>query len=664
MPIRSLPFESFGGLDLASAPDESGCIDLLNVDFDQRGRLRSRDGFAKLTTAAALGAYHSLAPFYKTDGTKQLIGAFGGASGAINALNTSGGIVAAQASASSTYASIARFAAPGSEHAYVAVSGSGAATVYRWDGSAWSTPTWTGTTPTGRHLAVTGEGRLANARYNGSAAGNSPSTVRFCDISGTPPAVVPTTWPANNYVEVSPGDGEEIMALVTWRELTFAFKQTKFAVFSGTSQDGSGNPIFNDRLVTSQGLAGGAGSSAYRAIAVAPRGIFFANRRGIWLTTGGPAELVSGLVDPIFRGNVSGFFGSSPLNQNAIDKCAMVWHDEKLWFAYPSGASTTNDRVLRFDPATETWTLYDFPAASLASFRVADAEDLVFCFSGTVITLGAPSSPSATPSQTAGTLVAGTTYYYKVTTLSINGETTPSAEVSAGAYAQIAAPTYWEVDAALLRPNGGRVSIVFNSKVTLVNGTPPGSNTTASSSIAIGWSAVPGATGYRVYRGTASNGENVFFAPGNVTTFTDTGEAGTAGSPPVSNTATTAGFDVARHSSAYTSDGGDGVTTGAGINSRYRQGFWAPDAQQAQATVRELILEGTGTVTVKGSHDWGTLGGSQAVALGTAPTPAENRYRTAQHGRHHSYEFSGSGTRWTLERVQALVRDRRPVTSR
>lgn len=79
------------------------------------------------------------------------------------------------------------------------------------------------------------------------------------------------------------------------------------------------------------------------------------------------------------------------------------------------------------------------------------------------------------------------------------------------------------------------------NSVTFTSGSPAGSNTTANTqAVALSWGAVTGATSYRVYRGTSTGGESVFYAPGNVTSYTDTGAASSAGSPPTTNTTATA----------------------------------------------------------------------------------------------------------------------------
>lgn len=87
------------------------------------------------------------------------------------------------------------------------------------------------------------------------------------------------------------------------------------------------------------------------------------------------------------------------------------------------------------------------------------------------------------------------------------------------------------------RINTGNVtSISDGGTASFTSATPPGSNTTIAPTVTVNWNAVAGATGYRVYRGTAAGAENVYYAVGAVTTFTDVGGTSTAGSPPGVNT--------------------------------------------------------------------------------------------------------------------------------
>lgn len=106
-----------------------------------------------------------------------------------------------------------------------------------------------------------------------------------------------------------------------------------------------------------------------------------------------------------------------------------------------------------------------------------------------------PFGLAATPVVGGGTFAAGT-YFWVVTATTALGETTVSNEASA--------------------------AIVLNGSATLTWNLPAGK-----------------VTNVKVYRGTVAGAENALIATlGPVTTFTDTGTAGSAATPPVTNTAT------------------------------------------------------------------------------------------------------------------------------
>lgn len=111
----------------------------------------------------------------------------------------------------------------------------------------------------------------------------------------------------------------------------------------------------------------------------------------------------------------------------------------------------------------------------------------------TAASLAAPVLNTATTATTGGTLAA-TTYFYVLTALNANGETLQSNEIS--------------------RVTTGSTSTVSHS-----------------------WSAVAGATGYKLYRSTATTTETLLTTLGAVTSYTDTG-ALTPGAavPPTANT--------------------------------------------------------------------------------------------------------------------------------
>jgi|HubBroStandDraft_6_1064221.scaffolds.fasta_scaffold01031_8 hypothetical protein len=120
-------------------------------------------------------------------------------------------------------------------------------------------------------------------------------------------------------------------------------------------------------------------------------------------------------------------------------------------------------------------------------------------------------------------LLSGTTWNDVTRLASVPAQNAPSTSTTGGT---LAAATYFYVITALTAAGETTKS---NEQSITTSG--------ATSSNTLTWAAVSGATGYRLYRGTATGAENVHYAVGAVTTFTDTGAAGTAGTPPVSNTA-------------------------------------------------------------------------------------------------------------------------------
>lgn len=346
-----------GGLNLTDGADVVGvdqAVDLLNVLFLPQGGVRQRDGYQRFTSAELTNRIDSLAAFYTVSGTRQLLAGNGAR---IDVLSTAGTSTANVApTASPQY--FTRFAVPGSEHMYIA---NGTDTVRRWDGAAFATPAYTGTTPTAKFLAVQAvDNRLVAAR---TAA--NPDRVLFSDPG------VPTTFGANNYVDLHPGSGEPITALVAWREYVFAFKETEFFVFYGTSTASTGTPVFNYRPVA--GVAGSVGAACS-----SPEGVYFLDRRGVYLTTGGEPRLVSGALDPLFLGGASLYYAGGVMDTSLLSSARMWWSQGRLYLAFSTG--TANNRLAVYSPRQGWWTLFDAPVGAMCSFRVGTREELVFAY--------------------------------------------------------------------------------------------------------------------------------------------------------------------------------------------------------------------------------------------------------------------------------------------
>lgn len=348
MGVSVAPVSEFGGYDPTSSPDQSACVDLLNIDFGVRGAIRQRDGYDNFT-ASASERYAFLFPFVRSTGTKQVLL---GRTNSVNVLDSSAASVATGVPSNAW--SMVRFGSPTAEYVYLAsnaLTGTiGTDQIRRWDGTAFSAPAGLGdATRQYQYIAIQApDNRLVGASLKGSPY--SPSQVGFSNAGDA------ETWTAGDTVQITPGDGETIQGMCSWRDLLFVFKQSKFAVFYGNSVDSTGGSLFNYRLVEGQGATPAVAASTMRMPfwAVAPHGVYFYNRHGIWLTTGGPAVRVSLPLDAFF----------ADLPQDYIHLGQMCWHDDRLYLTI-TVSGTTNNRVVVWDKPTDTWSIWDLEASSI-----------------------------------------------------------------------------------------------------------------------------------------------------------------------------------------------------------------------------------------------------------------------------------------------------------
>lgn len=194
------------------------------------------------------------------------------------------------------------------------------------------------------------------------------------------------------------------------------------------------------------------------------------------LGTALPATIVSTL-DPAF--NDSGYIGPDGLKLTPNTKLS----DIKDW------SGTTIRKILDEFNAEMAWSHLELSSEALKVY-FGDGNVTTTAFN---LPLATPVLTLGTTATTGGTLAAGQTYW-KITAINAQGETVGSNEVTA-----------------------------------LLTG--------ATSTQVLSWATVPSATGFRVYRGTAPGAENKLVATlGVVTTYTDTGAAGTTASVPTVDT--------------------------------------------------------------------------------------------------------------------------------
>jgi hypothetical protein len=97
---------------------------------------------------------------------------------------------------------------------------------------------------------------------------------------------------------------------------------------------------------------------------------------------------------------------------------------------------------------------------------------------------------------------------------------------------------------------------------------------------------------------------------------------------------------------------------GSAIASHYQSGF-QEIAEGAQGRVRHFMLEGSGTVSHATAVDYGSVGTSASVTLGTAPAVDLGYDARSTFGRGLSFKVSATSGAWALNRWTAHLADRR-----
>jgi hypothetical protein len=375
---QSLPFEGFqGGLNLLDKVDAikpSEACDLRNVLFTQRGTIESRPGFNNLTPSELTNRVESLSPYYTASGTKQLVA---GCGSRLETISTAGSVVASATGLSGGIWDFCRFGKPNEEAVYA---GNGLDATRKWDGSNWTAPTVT-VDGAGAKTGVKASSlcilpaynRLVFGGFSGKTSGpggaeSSPSHVWFSE-EGNPEAFESTA-----YIQFTPGDGEKVLAVVTWREFVFVFKETKFFVITDQARDTENKPEF-----VFQTIETGVGLASPRAVCIHQSGVYFMGRGGVYRTTGSEPEQVSNAVEPIWSGDISLFYKGGTLAFSAINNCAMETWDEKIYLTFPTNEAA--NRQLVYSPEYKWWSLSDLPASCFATFRVENETELVFGYS-------------------------------------------------------------------------------------------------------------------------------------------------------------------------------------------------------------------------------------------------------------------------------------------
>jgi hypothetical protein len=380
---KPIPFTRFGGLILNQPLDDVGsdnAIDILDVDWDNSlGMLRSREGASAFSPADAASSYDSLFGHSLT----RLITRRGST---LRVLNAEGNEVAGKtAEANEKHLAFAKLGTPSASYTYIADQEN---TLKRYDGADFTSPTAkvgevvAAAMPKGRFLAVWPDGgnRLVVAGTTGGGGPNgaisSGSHVWF-SMPGNGEEYEPTA-----YVQLNPGDGEEITACVAFGGMIFVFKETRCFIFFGVSADNDGKPVFNFRSVELGTRLRAPAAKHTENVVAGNDSVYFVADHGVYATTGAEPTLLSEDLEPLSRSKaLLGPIVTTLGTRRWVNAAGIAFMGEAIYVGLESGGVV--DRVMKFDLRKQAWTIFTAALNSLVAWNEQTDNRARIFFSGT-----------------------------------------------------------------------------------------------------------------------------------------------------------------------------------------------------------------------------------------------------------------------------------------
>lgn len=354
---KPIGFTQFGGLILNSPLDDVGAdnaIDLLDVDWDSSlGMLRTRDGAAAFSPGDAASSYdvlfgHSLTRLLARRGST------------LYAVNAEGNEIAGKTAAvNEKHLAFAKLGTPSATYTYIADQEN---TLKRYDGTDFTSPTCTVgeakgvAMPKGRFLAVWPDGgnRLVVAGTTAAGGPNgaisSGSHVWF-SMPGNA-----EEYEGTAYVQLNPGDGEEITGCVAFGGMILVFKETRCFIFYGISADNDGKPVFNFRSVELGTRMRTPGAKRGENVVAGNDSVYFVADHGVYATTGAEPSLLSNELEPLARSQaLIGPIVTTLGERRWVNAVGIAYMGEAIYVGLESGGVV--DRLLKFDLRKQAWTI-------------------------------------------------------------------------------------------------------------------------------------------------------------------------------------------------------------------------------------------------------------------------------------------------------------------
>lgn len=358
MGLSPVVIENFPGLDLRPDPGDSrGAIDMLNVTLEP-GRVRSREGtslfYASPATVQFMDVFNSSAL-----GRQLIIGSAGGVNGTYSAVGANAGLLGSTAAATgiidATGCSGVAIGTPTATAYYITTARGGF--IQKWSGAAWSAP---GTMPLAPNVLS------ISPTDNRLVVCDTGSKVWFSD------AGAPETFGVNNFVNLTPGDGETIRAAAVFNNQLFIFKSTKYFVFYGTSTDPTGNPVFNYRTVAANLGPQFRQLITPAAVCTGPDGVYFVSGDSVYRTTGGAPINVALPIVPYFAASTGPFWQGGNWSPTSAITPRIGWVGDRMFVSLvPTGGSAG---TFVYDRRIDSWYVWGLTPTAVSRFASASAD--------------------------------------------------------------------------------------------------------------------------------------------------------------------------------------------------------------------------------------------------------------------------------------------------
>lgn len=190
----------------------------------------------------------------------------------------------------------------------------------------------------------------------------NPSVVRFSELYTVSPWLGASGWPTNNTIDIQPGDGDTITAIVDYNDSLLVFKTSSTWVIY---TDGNPSQWTVKKLHNSIGCVGRDTPTIINNL------VYFQSATAVYRTDGTTFEEISRPIQNVFQLYTS--TDPSVINYNS----ATYWNG--LWIMNPDPASivlyvfnTYNDTWTKWVPPTNFGRFQTYPTSSANTFRVPE----------------------------------------------------------------------------------------------------------------------------------------------------------------------------------------------------------------------------------------------------------------------------------------------------